>query len=96
MFAGLERRHAVVDEAGGTAPNRDVAALQTEAAHGIGAALAAPQKHSGQAERDRDDGRPGILLVTILMQPEFGAGGIAVDQAGVGIVGGEPGIGGGA
>ena len=47
-------------------------------------------------ERDRDDGSPGILLVAVLMKTEFRAGDVAVDQASVGIVVSETGLGGGA
>jgi hypothetical protein len=81
-----ERRDTVIDEACGTSPHHDVAAFETKAAHSIGATFAAPQEDSRQTERDGDDRRPSILLVTVLMETEFGASDIAVDQAGVGIV----------
>src|SRR6266852_2620044 len=91
----LERSNAVIDEACGTAPHRDVTAFEAQATQWIGAAIAAPQEYGGQAERDRDDRSPGILLVTVLMEAEFGARAVAVDQASVGIVVGEPGLGSG-
>jgi hypothetical protein len=86
----------MVDEARGTAPHDDVAAFETQAAHPTRAARAAPQEHGGQAERDGDYRSPGIILVAILMEAEFGAGDVSVDQASVGIVGGEPRLSGGA
>jgi hypothetical protein len=92
----LERRDAVIDEARGTAPHHHVAAFEAHAAHRIAAPLAAPQEGGGQAQGDGDDGRPGIVLVAVLMQAELGTGGIAIDQAGIGVVIGEAGFGGGA
>src|SRR5712691_8814514 len=89
----LERRDAVINETCGTAPHRDVAAFEGQAAHRIGAAFAAPQEYGRQAERDGDDRGPGILFVTVLMEAEFGARDVAVDQASVGIVVGEPSLG---
>ena len=59
-------------------------------------AFAAPEEYGRQAERDRDDQSPGIFLITILMQAEFGARHIAIDQARVGIIVREPGLGSGA
>jgi len=86
----------VIDKACGTAPHRDVTAFEAQTAHGIGAAFTAPQEYGGQAKRDRDDRSPGIFLVTVLMEAEFGARDIAVDQASVRIVVGEAGLGSGA
>src|SRR5712692_8229401 len=51
MLPVLERRDAVIDEACGTAPHRDVTAFEVQAAHRIGAAFDAPQEYGGQAER---------------------------------------------
>src|SRR2546430_2059331 len=41
----FQRRHAVINEAGGAAPHRDVAVFHRKAANGILAPLAAPQEH---------------------------------------------------
>jgi hypothetical protein len=41
-------------------------------------------------------GRHRVLLVAVLVQAELGAGGVAIDEAGVGVVAGEAGFGGGA
>lgn len=68
----VERRHTVIDEAGGTSPHCDVTAFEAEVAHWIGTTFATPQEYSRQTERDRDDRRPSILLVTVLMETEFG------------------------
>src|ERR1700688_2859039 len=95
MVPVLERRDSVIDEARGSAPYSDVTAFQAQAAHRVGPALAAPQEYGRQAQRDGDDRSPGILLVAVLMQTEFGAGEVAVDQASVGIVLSEPGLGSG-
>ena len=73
MLPILERSDAVIDEARGTAPHRRRRRFRAQAAHRIGAALAAPQEYGGQAQRDGDDRRPGILLVTVLMEAELGA-----------------------
>src|SRR5216684_7569316 len=95
MLPILKRSDSVIDEACGTAPHRDVTAFEPQPAHRIGAAFAAPQEYGRQAERDGDNRSPGILLVTVLMEAEFGARDVAVDQARVGIVVGKPGLGGG-
>ena len=68
MLPVLERSDTVIDEAGGTAPHRNVTAFEAQAAHRIGAAFAAPQEYGRQAERNGDDRSPGILLVTVLME----------------------------
>jgi hypothetical protein len=54
------------------------------------------QEYGRQAERNGDDRSPGILLVAVLMEAEFRASDVAIDQASVGIVVGEPRLGGGA
>ena len=84
MVRGFDGRDAVVDKAGGAAPDSDVAAFETKAPDGVGAALAAPQKNGGDSERDGDDRRPLVLLVAVLMEAELGTGLVAVDQAGMG------------
>src|ERR1700674_2013309 len=96
MLPVLKRSDTVIDKACGTAPHRDVTAFEAQTAHGIGAAFAAPQKYGGQAKRDGDDRSPGIFLVTVLMETEFGARDVAVDQASVRIVVGEAGLSSGA
>jgi hypothetical protein len=95
MLSVLERGHAVIDKACGTAPHRDVTAFEMQATHRIGTAFAAPQEYGRQAERDGDDRSPAILLVTVLMKTEFGTWDVAVDEASVGIVVREPGLGSG-
>jgi len=72
------------------------ALFEVQAAHWIGPAFAAPQEYGRQADRDGDNRSPGILFVTVLMEAEFSACDVAVDQASVRIVVGEAGLGGGA
>ena len=95
MLSRAERAHTVIDEAGGTAPYRNVTAFETQAAHRIGAAFAAPKKDRRQTERDGDDRSPCIVLVAVPMQTQFGAHHVAVDQASVRIIIGESGLGSG-
>src|SRR5262245_26272606 len=89
MLPFVERSHTVIDEAGGTAPDYDVTALEAQAAHWIGPAFTAPQEYARQTERNGYDGRPRIVLIAVLMQAEFGAGNIPIDQASIGIIVGE-------
>src|SRR5215475_5896127 len=89
MLPFLEWSQTVIDEAGGAAPDHDVTALEPQAANRIGAAFTAPQEYSRQTERNGYDRRPRILLIAVLMQAEFGAGNIAIDQTGIGIIAGE-------
>src|SRR5260370_37826984 len=96
MLPVLKGRDTVIDQARGTAPHRDVTAFEAQTAHGIGAAFTAPQEYGGQAKRDGDDRSLGIFFVTGLMEAEFGARDVAVDQASVRIVVGEGGLGSGA
>src|SRR5215471_4826709 len=86
MLSLLERSDTMIDEPRRTAPHNHVAVFDREAAHRFGTALAAPQEHRGKAERNRNNRGPGIVLVAILMETEFGARDIAVDEAGVRIV----------
>ena len=74
VLPGFQRRDAVIDEARGTAPDRHVAVFDAQAADRIAAPLSAPQEYGGQAQRDGDDGRPGILFVAVLVEAEFAAG----------------------
>src|ERR1035438_864193 len=96
MVPLLEGSDAVIHEACGTAPHHHVAALQPQTAYWTAAALPAPQEHGRQAQGYGNDGRPGVLLVAVLMEAEFGSREVAIDQAGVGIVSGETCLGGGA
>ena len=92
MLPVPERCDAVIDETCGTAPHGDITAFEAQAAHRIGAASSDPQENGRQAKRDGDDRGPSILLVTVLMEAEFSARDVAVDEAGVGIVAGESGL----
>ena len=91
MLPILQRRDTVIDEARGTAPHRHVAAFQPQTAHRVSAPFAAPQEYRRQPQRDGNDRRPGVVLIAILMQSELRPGGVAVDQAGVGVVIGKSG-----
>src|SRR5690349_14647630 len=90
-----ERSDTVIDESRGTAPHRNVTAFEAQSAYRIGAAFAAPQEYGRKAERNGNDRSPSILLVTILMEAELGASDIAIDQASIGIILLEPGLGSG-
>src|SRR2546427_585425 len=92
MLPVPERSDTVIDKTGGAAPHCDVAVFDPQAAHGILAAFAAPQKYRRQAERNRDDRGRRVFLVAILMEAQFGAGGITIDQASVRIIAVEPGL----
>src|SRR5262245_35269067 len=94
MLPGSKRSDAVIDEARGTAPHRDVTAFEAEATHGIGATFPAPEEYGGQAERNGNDWSPLIVLVAVLMKAELRAGYVTIDQARVRIVICEPGLGG--
>src|SRR5438093_13238779 len=96
MLPVLERRHAVVNKARRTAPHRDIAVFDTQPAHGVGAPLAAPQEYGGQAERDRHDWSPLVILVAVLMQAQFGPRNVPVDQTRIGIIVVKPALRGGA
>src|SRR5262249_36779140 len=81
-----EPSDAVIDEPRRTAPHDHVAVFDRDAAHRVGTALAAPQEHRGKADRNLNNRGTGIVLVAILMETEFRARDIAVDEAGVRIV----------
>ena len=53
---------------------------------------ATPQEGGGQTQRDGHDGRCQVLLVAVLVQRQARAGGVAVDQAGVGHESGKAGL----
>src|SRR5262245_57823328 len=95
MMPIVERTDTVINEASGTAPYHDVTAFEAHTAHRIRATFAAPQEYCRQAKRNRDDRSPGIILVAVLMKAQFGAGDIVIDQASVGIIVREPGLGSG-
>src|SRR5690349_8952245 len=86
MPSGLQRCHAVINEPGGAAPYRNISVFEAQAPHGIRTAFTAPQKSSGNAKRDGDNRRPGIPLVTILVQAELRSGDVTIDQASIRIV----------
>src|SRR5215471_2885966 len=92
MLPILEWGDTVIDEASGPTPHHGVTVFEVQAAHAIGATFAAPIEYGRQAERNRDDRSPSIILITVLVQAEFGAGAIPIDQARVGIIVGEPGL----
>src|SRR5262245_9353656 len=92
MFPVAEGSDTVINETSRSTPHHGVTVFEAHAAHPIRATLAAPQKYSRHAERNGDDRRPGIVLITILVEAEFGACDITIDQAGVGIISGEPGF----
>src|SRR2546430_14909130 len=50
MLPVTERSDSVISETGGTAPNGDIAVFDSQAAHGLRAVFAAPQKHSRKAQ----------------------------------------------
>src|SRR5262245_33719637 len=95
MLAIVERTDTMINEASRTAPYHDVTAFEADTAHRTGGPLAAPQEYGRQAKRNRDDWSPGILLVPVPMKAEFGARDIAIDQASVGIIVRELGLGSG-
>jgi hypothetical protein len=84
MTTRRERQHAVIAQTVGSAPDERVAVPEQQALRLVRAPGAAEQEHRRQAERDRDDGRGEIALVAVLVQRQARAGGIAVDQAGIG------------
>src|SRR6059036_2169823 len=92
MLPGLERSDTVIDKTGGAAPHCDVAVFDPQAAHGILAAFAAPQKYGRQAERDRNDRGRRVILVAILVKAQFGADDITIDQTSVRIIAVESGF----
>ena len=87
---------AVIGQPRRPAPDRYVAALHADATRLIAALHPPEQEHGRKAERDRNDRRPKVLLIFILVQGEFGARSIAVDQAHIRLETGESGGSGGA
>ena len=84
--------HAVVDEAGRTAEDQEVAAAQLEVGERGGPAVDPGEAEpAGVAEADGDDRRVDGL-VAVLVQPEAGAGRVEVDDRRVGGEGGDRGV----
>lgn len=65
------------------APDHHIAMLQQQPLQRVAALQAAKLKDGRQAQRDRDNRRPQILFIFILMQRQFCARTIAVNQTGV-------------
>ena len=71
MLASLERGDPMVGKTRRTAPHRDIPAFHAKATQGIGAAFPSPQENRRQAQRNRYDWSPLVILIAILMQAEF-------------------------
>ena len=69
----------------GSSPHYHVPMHQPPAPGAVCAAGGAKQKHRRQPQGQRDDGLAQVLLVFVLVQREFGAGRVLIDQAGVGL-----------
>lgn len=83
VLAVLERRDAMKAQPRRAAPDEDVAVLERDAPGLVAAGVAAPQEGGRQAEGDGHDGLGEVPLVLVLVQGHLGAGGVAVDEAGV-------------
>ena len=92
MTAGRELIDAVIREASGTAPNRDVTILDWNASGFVGASKTTEEKHRGKAKRNRNDGLREVLFVAILMQRQPRAGLVSVNETDIGIEINESGI----
>ena len=64
----VERFHAVEDEARGATPDDDIAMFKPYPPRPVVASQAAEQEYRRKPERDRDNRRIEIKLVSILMQ----------------------------
>jgi hypothetical protein len=95
MLSLFEGSYAVIHKARGPAPHDNVAVFEMQPAHRVGAALASPQEHGRNSQRDGDNRSPRIFFIAILMKAKLGARDIAVDQASVCILAGEAGGGSG-
>ena len=84
MQAGLQHADTMIGEARRATPDHHIAILQAVPFDRVAAIDAAELEDSWQAQRYRDDGRGEILFVAILMQRQFTAGLIAIDEAGIG------------
>ena len=73
MLSILERSDTVIDEARRPAPHHDVAMFDLKAPHWIGPPFAAPQEQGRQTQGNRNNRRPCVVLIAILVQTELGA-----------------------
>jgi hypothetical protein len=85
MLVVRQRGHAVVGQTRWAAPHHHVAMRQTIALGAVVAVGGAKQKHRRQAKRQRHDGGGKVFFVLVLVQREFGAGYVLVDQACLGL-----------
>src|SRR5215471_13832280 len=92
MISLRKRSHPVINKPCGAAPHDDISAFETQPKRAVGTPFPAPQKYGRQTERNGDNRGPGIILVAVLMQAEFGSSDITIDQAGVRIVLGKAGL----
>lgn len=84
MMPRFQRLNAMIKQARLAAPDHHIAMLQQQPLQRVAALQAAKLKDGRQAQRDRDNRRPQILFIFILMQRQFCARTIAVNQTGVG------------
>lgn len=84
MMPRFQRLNAMIKQARLAAPDHHIAMLQQQPLQRVAALQAAKLKDGRQAQRDRDNRRPQILFIFILMQRQFCAVTIAVNQTGVG------------
>ena len=89
MLRFFQRRHAVVAQPAGPAPNDDVAVREGHAQRSLVALQSTEQEHRRHAERHRDDRLREVPLVFVLMQRQPRAGLVAIDEAGIGRETGE-------
>ena len=73
MMPRFQRLNAMIKQARLAAPDHHIAMLQQQPLR-VAALQAAKLKDSRQAQRDRDNRRPQILFIFILMQRQFCAG----------------------
>lgn len=83
-MARFQRLNAMIKQARLPAPDHHIAMLQQQPLQRIAALQPAKLKDGRHPQRDRDDRRPQILFIFILMQRQLCAGLVAVDQTGVG------------
>src|SRR6266446_2629850 len=93
MMVGLERQDSVVAQACGPTPDNYVTVRDRDALGFVGSIQAAEEEYGRGAQRDRNDGSGKIPLVPVLMQGEFWACFVTVDEAGVGEEVGKTGLG---
>src|SRR5262249_53775100 len=83
MVCGLEWGDAVIGEAGRAAPHHDVTVFKSQPPYSIRSPFTTPEEHSRDTQRNRDNRRPGIILVAILMKTEFCARHIPINKTGI-------------